>query len=91
MNEQRKGFYNQTKFTLDKSITYEIQIAGQLSEKWTDWVDNIDCQYEAHPSGSTITILTGSFDQAALIGLLRRFYSLGFPLISVRCIPQVKT
>ena len=33
-----------------------------------------------------ITILTGILDQAALIGLLRRIYSLGLPLISVNCV-----
>ncbi|MCB9445973.1 MAG: hypothetical protein H6669_17235 [Ardenticatenaceae bacterium] len=33
---------------------------------------------------SPITILTGILDQAALQGMLRRLYSLGLPLISVR-------
>jgi hypothetical protein len=36
--------------------------------------------------GSPITILTGTFDQAALQGLLRCLYSLGLPLISVNCV-----
>jgi len=88
MNEERKDYSNKTIFTLDKSITYQIQIAGQLSETWSNWVDNMDCQFAIHPSGLTITILTGSFDQAALIGFLRTLYSLGFPLISVNCIHQ---
>jgi hypothetical protein len=30
-----------------------------------------------------VTTLTGSFDQAALQGLMRRLYALGLPLISV--------
>jgi hypothetical protein len=38
---------------------------------------------ESEGDGSPITILTGTFDQAALQGLLRRLYSLGLPLISV--------
>jgi hypothetical protein len=33
-----------------------------------------------------VTILTGTLDQAALQGLLRRLYSLGLPLISATCI-----
>jgi len=33
-----------------------------------------------------ITTLTGSLDQAALLGLLRCLYSLGLPLISVNCL-----
>jgi len=30
--------------------------------------------------------MTGTLDQAALQGLLRRLYSLGLPLISVNCV-----
>ena len=33
-----------------------------------------------------ISALTGTVDQAALLGLLRRLYSLGLPLISVNCL-----
>jgi len=91
MNEQQKSYSNQMNFSLDEPIIYQIQIAGQLSETWTDWVDNLDCQFENHPSGFTITILTGCFDQAGLMGLLRRLYSLGFPLISVNCRHQEQT
>jgi hypothetical protein len=36
-------------------------------------------------NGQPVTILTGTFDQAGLQGLLRRLYSLGLPLISVIC------
>ncbi|MCJ7700643.1 MAG: hypothetical protein MUO62_03590 [Anaerolineales bacterium] len=36
--------------------------------------------------GLPITTLTGAVDQAALLGLLRRLYSLGLPLISVNCL-----
>ena len=88
MNNQRKGSRNQTIFSLDNLITYQIKIAGQLSETWSDWVDNMDCQFATCPSGLTITILTGPLDQAGLIGLLRRLYSLGFTLISVNSIHQ---
>ena len=83
MNEKHKNMDNEKLFTLDERITYQIQIAGQLSETWSDWIDNMDCQLITYPSGLITTNLTGSFDQAALIGLLRRLYSLGYPLISV--------
>jgi hypothetical protein len=33
-----------------------------------------------------VSTITGTFDQAALQGLLRRLYSLGLPLISVICV-----
>jgi hypothetical protein len=41
---------------------------------------------EYEEDGHPVTILTGSLDQAALQGLLRRLYSLGLPLISVICL-----
>ncbi len=41
---------------------------------------------ESDVDGLPVTILTGTFDQAALQGLLRRLYSLGLPLISVNCL-----
>jgi hypothetical protein len=46
----------------------------------------LDTQSETDPSGFVTTTLSGSFDQAALLGLLRRLYYLGYPLISVICI-----
>jgi len=36
---------------------------------------------ESEGDGPPVTILTGTFDQAALQSLLRRLYSLGLPLI----------
>jgi hypothetical protein len=38
---------------------------------------------ESEGDGPPITTLTGTVDQAALQGLLRRLYSLGLPLLSV--------
>jgi len=73
-------------FTLDRPINYQIKIAGQPSENWSDWINEMDIQIEADASGLITTTLTGTVDQAALIGLLRQFYYLGFPLIAVNCI-----
>jgi hypothetical protein len=70
-------------YTLDQPITYQIQIAGQLSENWSDWIEMQDIRSETDPSGFVTTTLFGCFDQAALIGLLRRLYYVGYPLISV--------
>ncbi|MCP4001656.1 MAG: hypothetical protein GY727_12165, partial [Gammaproteobacteria bacterium] len=43
-----------------------------------------DCQSDGQP----VTILTGTIDQAALQGLLRRLYALGLPLISVTWVEE---
>ena len=86
MTDKHADDGNRTKFTLDLPITYQIEIAGRPSGNWSDWMDTKIIQVEKDASGLTTTTLTGTFDQAALIGLLRRLYSLGLPLISVnRC------
>jgi hypothetical protein len=84
MNDKRTAGCDRSMITLDQPITYQIQIAGQLSENWSDWIELLDIQSEMDPSGFVTTTLFGSFDQAALIGLLRRLYSVGYPLISVK-------
>jgi hypothetical protein len=38
---------------------------------------------ESEGEGPPVTTLTGTMDQAALHGVLRRLYSVGLPLISV--------
>ncbi len=40
---------------------------------------------------SNRTVITGVFDQAALHGLLRRIYALGFPLVSVNQVTNADT
>jgi hypothetical protein len=84
MNDKRNDDCDRSIFTLDQPITYQIQIAGQLSENWSDWIELLDIRSETDPSGFVTTTLFGSFDQAALIGLLRRLYYVGYPLISVK-------
>ena len=86
MTEKHANDCDRPKFSLDQSLTYQIKVAGLLSENWSGWVNKMDIQTEADASGFTQTTLTGSVDQAALIGLLRQLYYLGFPLISVNCI-----
>ena len=84
MNDKHTGDCDRSIYTLDQPITYQIQIAGQLSENWSDWIELLDIRSETDPSGFVTTTLFGSFDQAALIGLLRRLYYVGYPLISVK-------
>lgn len=73
-------------FTLVQSIPYQIKIAGRPNENWSDWNNNMEIQIDTDPSGLATTTLTGIVDQAALIGILRQLYHLGFSLISVNCI-----
>ena len=86
MNKKQIDNCDRSIFTLDQSIPYQIKIAGQPSENWSDWLGQTDIQIETDSLGLVTTILTGIFDQAALLGLLRNLYNLGYPLISVNCV-----
>jgi len=74
------------KLTLDRPATYQIKVPGHLDESWSDWNGEMTVSVEIDGDGLPVTTLTGSLDQAALQGLLRRLYSLGLPLISVNCV-----
>ena len=74
------------KLTLDRPATYQIKVPGVLDERWSDWNGGMTVSVENDGDDLPITTLTGTVDQAALQGLLRRLYSLGLPLISVTCL-----
>lgn len=67
---------------LTQPATYQIKVPGILDESWVDWAVKMTIQIENDDDGLPITTLTGTVDQAGLLGLLRRLYSLGLPLIS---------
>lgn len=74
------------KLSLDRPATYQIKVPGELDESWADWGEQMSITVESEGIVPPVTTLTGTFDQAALQGLLRRLYSLGLPLISVNCV-----
>ena len=74
------------KLTLYRPVTYQIKVPGYLDESWSDWVGGMAITLDSEDDGPPVTTLTGTVDQAALQGLLRRLYSRGLPLISVNCI-----
>ncbi len=64
---------------------YQIQVQGWISERWRDWFDGMSISRDRTSNGVPITRLTGIVaDQAALLGLLQKLYTLGFPLLLVR-------
>lgn len=77
------------KLTLDQSATYQIKVPGELDENWPEWAGGMTVTVVSDDEGLPVTILTGPVDQAALLGLLRRLYSLGLPLISVIWKPNI--
>lgn len=74
------------RLTLDNPAVYRITLPGALDACWTDWNGEMVIRVGVDETGSPITTLTGSLDQAALHGVLRRVYALGLPLISVQVI-----
>ena len=73
---------SKSKLTLDRLARYEIRVPGHLDESWLEWIENATMTTETG-DGDAITTLICTMDQAALIGILRRLYSLGNPLMSV--------
>ena len=73
------------KLTLDRPATYQIKVPGHLNKNWSEWAGRMTISVASDDDGLPVTTLTGAVDQAALQGLLRRIYSLGLPLISVKC------
>ena len=82
MNEQKP------KLTLYSPATYQIKIPGRMDESWVEWAENIEISIETDDDGEEVTTLISIMDQAALIGILRRLYSLGLPLILVKWLEQ---
>jgi hypothetical protein len=71
------------KLTLDRPATYQIKVPGHPDESWKEWDERITVTIEREDDHPPVTTLTGTIDQAALQGMLRRLYSQGLPLISV--------
>lgn len=64
---------------------YQVQVQGWISERWRDWFEEMSITRDLTSNGLHITMLTGEVaDQAALLGLLQKLYTLGFPLLLVR-------
>ena len=74
------------KLTLDRPATYQIKVPGHLGASWSDWAGKMTITLESEGDNTPVTTLTGTIDQAALQGLLRRLYSLGLPLLAVNCV-----
>jgi electron transport complex protein RnfB len=70
---------------LDRPGVYEIRVPGRVDESWAEWFEGMTITVEGGDDGPSITTLTGAIvDEAALLGLLDRLYSLGLRLLSVK-------
>ncbi len=62
------------------TATYEIRFWGELPADWADWFDGTT--HLVATNGETI--LHGTFDQAALHGVLRRLCELNLTLVALQ-------
>jgi hypothetical protein len=61
---------------------YEIRIAGELADHWSDWFEGLSIQ----PATDSETILRGQLqDQSALLGVLNKIHGLNLKIVSVVC------
>jgi hypothetical protein len=67
----------------DRSVVYQIRIEGHVRENWFEGLDIAQT-----PNGETL--ISGTFDQAALHGILSRIRDLGLVLLSVQSYPNEK-
>ena len=64
-------------------IGYQIQVEGWIGERWAHWFEDTTLQAGRTPDGTPVTMLRGTFDQAALRGTLAKLWDLNLTLLSV--------
>jgi hypothetical protein len=68
-----------------ESSPYQIQIHGELDERWSDWFDGIEITIEHTNDHLLLTTLNcPAMDQARLRGILNKIWDLNLNIISVR-------
>ena len=67
----------------DRIETYRIQVPGKHGRGREHWGVDVKLAVSPGCDGSVVTTLTGRFDQASLLAMLRRIYAMGIPLLSV--------
>jgi len=69
---------------MDSLGTHLIRVQGSVGSVWLDYFDDISIIVSA-PIGAVpiTTICTHGADQAALVGILTRLYTFGYPILYV--------
>ena len=62
---------------------YQIQVEGWIGERWAHWFEDTTLRVGRTHDGVQVTTLSGTFDQAALRGMLTRLWDLNLTLLSV--------
>jgi hypothetical protein len=76
----------QASMKTSKPCIYEIRVEGQLTERWSDWFEELAIHHDADGE----MVLGGPLtDQAALFGVLSKIHALNLTLISVNRVSPV--
>ena len=78
------------KITMAQQTRYKIIVSGKIPREWIQLEEELQIEVTLAENTQMATILIGKLDQAALIGLLRRLYSLGLPILSIECLDSKK-
>jgi len=72
--------------------TYQIQVEGRISERWAHWFEDMAITIAEGEDVPSFTTLVGPVaDQAALLGLLQKLYTLGLTLLLVKRMEEDET
>jgi hypothetical protein len=69
---------------------YCIRVRGVVDKAWSDYFGHLAIAVPDEEHQPDVTTLTGQLpDEAALVGILYRLYSLGFELLSVEKVAAI--
>ena len=71
---------------MDQQAHYKIIVSGKIPREWIQLEEELQIEVTVAENTQMATILIGKLDQAALIGLLRKLYSLGLPILLAECL-----
>ena len=68
----------------DEQVLYQIQVQGNLDDRWSDWFCSLTITVEDERADTpSVTTLTGRMDQTTLRGVLNKIWDLNLTLISI--------
>jgi hypothetical protein len=63
----------------NETLEYSIRVRGHLGTDWSAWLSG----FSVHRTDHGVTLITGTMDQAALYGLLKKLRDSGLMLLSI--------
>ena len=69
---------------MSETPAYQIQVRGRIGERWAQWFEDMTISTHGEAQAATTTLTGPVADQAALLGLLQKLYTLGLPLLLVK-------